>query len=119
MTRLLAAAVLVACGSARPPAPPRPVADSTSSPPGPGSAAPVVATTDEHPSEPECDALFAHAIAIEMAERPADQQLGEPELATLRAQLRERELATCRELRRQTYTCMLAAAKTAELVTCK
>lgn len=118
MIRLLAAALLVACGSARPPAPPHRVPDAPPAQAGSGSAAPVV-SSDEHPTEPECDALFAHAIAIEMAERPADQQLAEPELATLRAQVRERELATCRELTRQTYTCMRAAAKTAELVTCK
>lgn len=119
MIRLLAAALLVACGSARPPAPPHPVTDGRGSQAGSGSGAAVVTTTDEHPTDAECDALFAHAIAIEMADRPADQQLAEPELATLRAQVRERELASCRELTRQTYTCMLAAAKTAELVTCK
>ena len=75
--------------------------------------------TDEHPTDAECDALFAHALAVEMAERPPDHQLGAPELASLRAQVHERQAASCRELTRQAYTCMLVAAKRADLVACR
>ncbi len=80
-----------------------------------GSAAPVAR---DHPSDQECDALFAHAVAVELAQRPADQQLAEPQLATIRAKLREQKLPACLQLSRATYRCMIAAPTLPALTTC-
>ena len=83
--------------------------------PATGSAA---SSEPEHPSDQECDALFAHAVAVEQAQRPADQQLAEPELASVRAKLREQKLPGCLQLSRATYRCMLAAPTLPALTTC-
>jgi hypothetical protein len=124
MTRLLAVAMLAlaalapACGSARssppitPPPPPPPEAGS-------GSAIAVTPPPpDAPPADAECDALVAHALALEMAERPADQQLAEPEREKVLAQLREEQRPACRTLSREAYRCMLAAGKVADLASC-
>jgi hypothetical protein len=124
----LALLAFQACGSARStpgstPDPPAPddvgssatVASAGRTAPATGSAA---RGEPQHPSDQECDALFAHALAVEQAQRPADQQLGEPELATVRAKLRERKMPACLQLSRATYRCMLAAPTLPALTTC-
>jgi hypothetical protein len=129
VTRLFAVTTLAllvcqACGSAQSPARPHDPGTHQGSgsagsaghvATGSGSAGP---TEPEHPSEQECDALFAHALAVEQAERPTDQQLAEPELAKVRATLREQKMAACRELPRATYRCMLAAPTLPALTSC-
>jgi hypothetical protein len=109
--------LLVACGSARPPAPraePSPARGTAS----PGDRLDTVSNGD-HPGELECDELFAHALAVETAERPADQRLDADALATARADLRERHMAECRTLSRETYRCLLAGARTSEIAACQ
>jgi hypothetical protein len=107
--------LLVACGSARS-APHRaePARDNAS----PGDRLATVSQGD-HPGELDCDELFAHALAVEAAERPADQRLDAEALDAARAELRTRHMAECRTLSRETYRCMLAAARTSELAACQ
>jgi hypothetical protein len=126
MTRLLAVAMLAlaalapACGSARSSPPITPPPPPQSSPEtGSGSAVAVAPPApDAPPADAECDALVAHALSLEMAERPADQQLAEPERAKVLAQLREQQRPACRTLSREAYRCMLAAGKVADLASC-
>jgi hypothetical protein len=109
--------LLVACGSARPPAP------RAEPPPARGTASPGdrldTVSQGDHPGELECDELFAHAIAVEAAERPADQRLDADALEAARAELRAQHMAECRTLSRETYRCVLAAARTAEIAACQ
>jgi hypothetical protein len=109
------AVALSACGSAHPAPPP---------PPGhakhvdtQGSAPPPVA--EVRPSEAECDAMFDHALALENAERPTDQQLSAAETVTVRAKLRTDHLAECRELSRASYRCLVEASTVATFTACK
>jgi hypothetical protein len=121
MTRLLAVAVLAlvplggACGSARSAPPITPPPPRT----GSGSAAVPPPAADAAPSDAECDALVAHALTIELAERPVDQQLAEPERAKLLAKLQQDQRPACRALSREVYRCIVAAGKVAELASCE
>lgn len=120
MTRLLAVAMLAlvaqlgACGGAQTPAP----ATRTRPPTGSGSAA-LAQPADAPPSDAECDELVVHAVGLEMADRPADQQLAEPERTKVVAQLQQEQRPACRELSRDSYRCMLAASTASGLAGCK
>ncbi len=113
--RLLAVAVLVACGSARSGGgqPPRSVSDG----PATGSGTPV--TDDGRRTDQECDALLVHALALELATRPAEQTLDETERAQMMVQLRQRHGARCRELPSTTYRCFMDAPTLAALQSCE
>jgi len=68
------------------------------------------------PTEPECDALLAHALALVVAERqpppsPADA-------STLRTELRPAFIADCRAGTRAYHQCGLAAKSRADLDAC-
>lgn len=84
---------------------------------GSGSAA-VAQPADAPPTDTECDALVVHAVGLEMAARPPDQQLAEPERANVVAQLQAEQRPACRELSRDSYRCMLAASTSAGLAGC-
>jgi hypothetical protein len=122
MTRLLAVATLalaalqgLACGSAQ-------STTTTPQPTGPtarGSGSAVVVTApDASPSDAECDQLVAHALTLELANRPADQQLGEPEREKVLVHARQEQRPACRTLSRDAYRCILAAATVSELARC-
>ena len=114
MATLALVAHLGACGGARPPPP------TTRAPPQTGSGSTVVAQpADAPPSDAECDALVVHALGLEMAARPADQQLAEPERTNVVAQLQQEQRPACRELSRDSYRCMLAASTVSGLAGCK
>jgi hypothetical protein len=106
--------LLVACSS-HASDPKKPTGSNT---PVPGDAPPSVAT----PSEQECDALFAHAIELHLAEvkqtKPA-QLPTDDELAKLRTELRAQELAACRATTVERYRCAMAATTLAVLSTCQ
>ena len=74
------------------------------------------------PTEAECEALFAHAIALEIAEQrrtlPPEQVPTEAEQTALRDELRSGFLAECRAGSREGYECAMAATTTAELGAC-
>ncbi|MDQ3368732.1 MAG: hypothetical protein M3680_25160 [Myxococcota bacterium] len=74
------------------------------------------------PTDRECDDLFAHAIAIRIAEQrrtlPPDQVPTEAEQATLRAELRAGYLESCRAGSRGGLQCGLVAKTLDELAAC-
>jgi hypothetical protein len=78
----------------------------------------VVTTPDASPSDAECDQLVAHALTLELADRPADQQLGDPERDKVLAQAREAQRPACRALSRDAYRCMAAATTSGDLARC-
>ncbi|HWO25404.1 MAG TPA: hypothetical protein VNO30_41975 [Kofleriaceae bacterium] len=96
-------------------------------PPGPGGQPPdnrtPVPPTAAAPTERECDALVAHAIALRVAELaqtlPAEQVPTEAEQAALGAELRGQFLADCRRGTRRGYDCAIAAKTLAELGGCQ
>jgi hypothetical protein len=113
---LLAGASLLlalACGSGgsrpRPPAP-----GHTPDAPPPAAAA---------PTERECEALIAHAIALRVAELeqalPPEQVPTEAEQAALGAELRGQHLADCQRGTRRGYDCAIAARTLAALAACQ
>lgn len=120
MIRLLSVVVLVACGGARsaPDQPQGPQGSGHVVQQGSGAATPEVRPADPHPTEAECDALFAHGVKLGLATRPADHQLGEAEQAQVSAQLREGFLAECRQLSRTHYQCGIAATTNEQLARC-
>ena len=75
------------------------------------------------PTERECDALIAHAIALRVAELqqtlPPEQVPTEAEQAALGTELRGKFLADCRGGTRRGYDCALAAKTLAELGGCQ
>jgi len=93
-------------------------------PPGPASApdAAIPVAAPAGPTEPERDALIAHAVALRAAQLagtlPPDQLPTEAEQAALRAELRGRFLADCRGGTRRGYDCAIAASSLAELAAC-
>jgi hypothetical protein len=98
-------------------------------PPGPGGPPPDNGTTAPldgaagAPTERECDALVAHAIALRVAELkqtlPAEQVPTDAEQAALGAELRGQFLADCRRGTRRGYDCAIAANTLAELGGCQ
>jgi hypothetical protein len=69
------------------------------------------------PSEPECDALLTHALALIVAER--QPPTSEADQTALRAELRPTFVADCRAGTRAYHQCGLAAKSNAELAACK
>ena len=65
-----------------------------------------VALAEPNPSDPECDALFDHAITLQTS---ADTKLTDDDRAKLRTELRDRSLPRCRAMPRATYACALGA----------
>ena len=110
MRSLLACLVFVAACGARTSTPtPQPT-------PRTGSA-PAPKPNPSGPTEPECDALFAHAFTLVTAERqppPSDA-----DAAALRTELRPAFVADCRAGTRAYHQCGLAAKTRTELDACK
>jgi hypothetical protein len=112
--RTVAACLVLIVGacSSRPGAPPKPPT---------GSAAPLdaPAPSANGPSERECDELFAHAIAIKIADQrqrlPPAQVPTEAEQAALRGPF----VADCRAGTRTDQQCGIAAQTLAELDACQ
>jgi hypothetical protein len=102
---------VAACGARSGTPTPTPVpragsAPATAPPPNPSG-----------PTEPDCDALLAHAIGLVVAERtppPSDA-----DAQALRAELRPAFLADCRAGTRAYHQCGLAAKSRADLDHCK
>ena len=110
MRSLLAGLLLiVACGG-RTSAPP-PIARASAPP----ADAPV--PNPSGPTESECDELFAHALALALAERQPPPS--ESDAATLRGELRPGFVADCRAGTRAYHACGLAAKSRADLDACK
>jgi len=107
--------VLAACSS-RAPAPKRPVADD---PTGSGSATGSAATpVTAKVSEADCLAMFDHMIAIDIKDRPADQQLSADQTAQVRAELRDTMLGECLQLPPDQVACVMAATTKAAVHAC-
>lgn len=70
------------------------------------------------PSEGECEALFAHALTIGIAGRPATPAPSEPDQQAIRAELRGQFLTDCRGGTRDDHRCGLAAKTLGELAAC-
>jgi hypothetical protein len=117
-TLALVAQTWAACGSAQSPPPTTTVQPTGPTTTGTGSAV-AISTPEAAPSDAECDALVAHALTLELGDRPADQQLGEPERGKVLAQAREAQRPGCRALSRDAYRCMLAAGTSADLARCR
>jgi hypothetical protein len=105
---LLVLGLVAACGSARGRTAARPE-------PPPARHTEVVAA-ESPPSDDECDALIAHAIALGVAEQR--ERATEDEQARVHADLRSRYIAICRDMSRQVYACALAATSLAALEAC-
>jgi hypothetical protein len=85
-------------------------------PPPPGDPAAAAA-----PSEPECDQLITHAVALGIDEQAAR---AEPHATTsdheaIRRALHDDFMAGCRTLPRDAYRCAMAATTLAELARCQ
>ncbi|MGE5187068.1 MAG: hypothetical protein ACM31C_33690 [Acidobacteriota bacterium] len=106
---LVGLALIVACGGARPPPPERP------SPPV--AAPPATAVAEVAPDEGECDALFAHAVALGASETHS-AQLTADDQARVQSDVRARYLASCRAMSRAAYRCAVASASLAALDGC-
>jgi hypothetical protein len=117
MLALLALIPVGACGSAQ--STPKTTPGEPVLPAAGSGSATVTPPPAASPSDAECDALVAHALTLELAARPADQQLAEPERGTVLARLREEQRPACRTLSRDAYRCMLAAGTVAVLASCK
>jgi hypothetical protein len=85
---------------------------------GPGSGSGTPAPADTGVSEADCHAAIDHMIAIDMKERPADQQLAADQVAELRTQMRASYVAPCREQDRSIITCIIAATTSAAIKQC-
>lgn len=117
MRRALLFTALLAAACSSGPAHPRP--------PGPGSAPdaapPPPAVTS--PTERECEALIAHAIALRTSELqrtlPPEQVPTAAEQAALATELRGAFLADCRAGTRRGYDCAITAATLADLAGCQ
>jgi hypothetical protein len=100
---------LVACSSpSKGPERPEPRPDTG------GSAAAVA----DAPTEAECDTLLVHTIKLAVAERPADQQIGEDEQASVRTNVRAQFMPECRAMTRARFACALDAPNTNAMKAC-
>jgi hypothetical protein len=113
--RLLAVVILVACGG-RSSEPAHPVATGSGNPPRAGGE--VATATPADRGDEQCDKLFAHALTLGIAERPADQKLTSDERANADAQLHKSWLTSCRQMTSREYDCAMRAATLAELEGC-
>ena len=106
---ILVAACSGGAGGAAHPAPP------------PAAHPPAAAPTDDAPSEPECDQLITHAVALgidEQAGAPAPRST-ESDHEAIRRALRDELLAGCRALPRDAYRCAMAATTLTALAGCQ
>jgi hypothetical protein len=101
--------------------------------PGPRPAArPAAPPADDAPSDPECDQLITHAVALGIDERGGsprgiDEQAGraraprstESDHEAIRRSLHDDFLAGCRSLPRDAYRCAMAAPTLAALAACQ
>ena len=112
--RWIAWLLVAACASAPGPDHPRP-------PPGPADpAAPGQSPPPAAPSEPECDQLITHAVALgidEQAARSAHTTASEHE--AVRRSLHDDFVAGCRRLPRDAYQCAMAATTLPALAACQ
>lgn len=76
-----------------------------------------MAPSEAGPSEPDCDALFAHALTLVLAERQPPP--AESDVAALRTELRPAFIADCRAGSRAYQRCGLAARSRADLDACR
>lgn len=85
-----------------------------------GSGAPPDAAPERTagPTAAECTTLFAHAVAIRIAEQKDRPPPTAAEQAELRAQLEAEAGPACRAGSRTTYECGMAAKTLAELEAC-
>jgi hypothetical protein len=103
---LVLALVVAACGGGRERTVARPQPDK----PLAGDALAV----EPPPSEAECDALIARAVALGAADRKATDD----EQTRVRGELRGRYIAICRDMSRRVYACALAASSLDALESC-
>jgi len=98
MRALVLLGLVAACGGGRQ----RTVVQPQPSKPVAGEALAI----EPAPSEAECDALIAHAVRLGAGDRKATDD----EQARVRGELRNRYIASCRDMSRQGYACALAAS---------
>lgn len=84
-----------------------------------GSTADRGSAGDGKPADAQCVALVDHVIALDVSERPADQQVSTDQLTAMRVQLRETYVPQCREQPRPVVECALGAKTTAALRACE
>ena len=110
MRALLAALTLIAaCGGAHP-RPPEPAPPAVAAPP-------ATAVAEVAPDEGECDALFAHVIALG-SDDAHSAQLTADDRTHVAAEIRTRYLASCRTMSRAAYRCALGAVSLAAVGAC-
>ncbi|HEY6039643.1 MAG TPA: hypothetical protein VIV58_35425 [Kofleriaceae bacterium] len=105
MRSLLLVVLGVGCGTHAAPAQPAP----------PAGARDAAVAVEPGPSDPECDALIEHAMALET---PGDAGLGSAERAKVTGELRDKFVTRCRAMPRAVYRCGMAAATRDAFVSC-
>lgn len=111
--RWIAWLLVAACASA--PGPDHPRARPAADPAAPGQPpAPPTA-----PSEPECDQLITHAVALGIDDQAARAHTTPSDHEAVRRSLHDDFLAGCRRLPRDAYQCAMAAPTLAALADCQ
>ncbi len=75
----------------------------------------TVATVEGPPSEADCDALIAHAVALAAADQP---KATDDDQAHARADLKAQYGASCRTMTHAHYLCALSAPSLASIAEC-
>lgn len=90
--------------------------------PRPPPADPGGPTAEAAPSEPECDALITHAVALgidEQAARSPAARTTESDHEAIRRALHDQFLPGCRAMTRDAYRCAIAAGSLDALAACQ
>ena len=89
----------------------------------PAHPAPIPTTpppaTEAAPSEPECDELITHAVALGIVEAGGAQPTTQADHEAIRRGLREDFMTGCRELPRAALRCAIAAPTLDALAACQ
>ncbi|HEX3758862.1 MAG TPA: hypothetical protein VHW23_09160 [Kofleriaceae bacterium] len=89
-------------------------------PAAPPAAQPAPPPADEAPSEPECDQLITHAVALGIDEQAAAAPHStDSDHEAIRRALHDEFLAGCRALPRDAYRCAMAATTLTALAACQ